>query len=694
MKRLLAGLVAIFGLALFAPHQAQAAVTCTAVSTTNSEYPYQGHAFYCGAATLTNGQTMAARVHGDGILGNELFRAGVTYYLFDTPAEYAQNFPVSGGNPTPAAGAYGVTKYDTTNVPIFSAVFQHNSSGTLNTHLEYTVNLQVADAGDFLLGYMSNGGVPLPVNARFSASTLFQAQANSDWTTFKQKTPCKTVATNHYQVFNTWADSSSVEATSTYHYICDGTNGTGSNLTSPYTGLTIDEVLEHAWPGIYTSGNCGGVACLTDNVVLNYQGLFQQELAWLMNGNDLSTARSISEVVSDPNGSQVGSTPIHSFQCTEYELRTIQSTAQLPLIADSNRPSGCPAPALQTNCIKRFNQLGYFPDGNVFECEGSGSFTLATSISAEINKLNHTSANTLLKTNLGKYHANIFVFPDQTTFSNVFTAAGITLNGQNITNQNAVTFPSGASLSTGQIWYTIINVSSSAGTNSAKQGFIALHELGHTIDFNIGQPSSTLNTNMQNDWLNIDYVTYPGSVRQPCWVKGQVPSGGSVAATYTGPLVGVVDPIAAGPFCTNGVLTSGLTAMTYAGKKNSYMLQSALDQTGEDKLTYQTDFGAHFGINPGVPFSAGWREHFAQSFAINAEADTGTTSDTMEVDKAIFNGYFSCTAGLGTTGAGSITLAKGYLWYIYNSQTVALPAACNAALPAGWQQITSVTSPR
>ena len=144
MKRTLLGVAcaALLGLFGLATSPAQAAVTCTQVNPSNSAYPFNTYSYYCGTATAANGSTMAQGVHNAGILGlGELARSGTKYYLFHSPAEYAQNFPASGGNPQPGSGEYGVTKFDTNNIPIFSAIFEQDSSGVVSPYISYHTGL-------------------------------------------------------------------------------------------------------------------------------------------------------------------------------------------------------------------------------------------------------------------------------------------------------------------------------------------------------------------------------------------------------------------------------------------------------------------------------------------------------------------------------------------------------------------------
>jgi len=90
------------------------------------------------------------------------------------------------------------------------------------------------------------------------------------------------------------------------------------------------------------------------------------------------------------------------------------------------------------------------------------------------------------------------------------------------------------------------------------------------------------------------------------------------------------------------------------------------------------------GSNPGVVQKAGWREWFAQAFAIQANAptginDVGGTSNLPALDNAVSLGYFGCTAGYTVTGG-----KAGWLHWVYLQQTQSLPTICTSALPTGW----------
>jgi hypothetical protein len=374
------------------------------------------------------------------------------------------------------------------------------------------------------------------------------------------------------------------------------------------------------------------------------------------------------------------------------------TNGRLPNKTDANRPAACPTPPKESSCIKRFNGLGYWPDGNVLECEGS-SATLATGIMSNLNSINHMAVSTPTKLAIGNMHAYVFVFPDAATFATVFDAASSRSAAQDLTGNNATTYPNGIS-QPNQVWYTVLNNSSpDIGSSAMKGAFIAMHEIGHTIDNNTGQPSHSatqvdFDKAVQNDWLDLDYETggYPFDPRQPCYVKGQVPAGGTTAATYTGPLVNTVDPLTGHQFCASGVLATG--EGIWASKKNHEILQQVVNfgrppnngSSTQYEMNRETNSGT-IGINNGVFVDTGWRELFAQSLAIEAKADITGTSNIPAIDNAVFNGYFGCTAGTGGTGAGSITLKKGWLWYVYNNQALALDASCTANLPAGWTEI-------
>jgi len=144
---------------------AQAAVGCNNVDN-QLGYPHGSFTKYCGMAGLSNGQTMLnaiSQTHGSA--SGEMPTAyngsqpGVVFYLFHTPAEYAQNFPASGGNPVPGTNDFGVTKFDSANRPVFSAIFEINSALKTNAFIGSTSDHEVGRSIDALMGYVMNGGV-------------------------------------------------------------------------------------------------------------------------------------------------------------------------------------------------------------------------------------------------------------------------------------------------------------------------------------------------------------------------------------------------------------------------------------------------------------------------------------------------------------------------------------------------------
>jgi hypothetical protein len=316
MKRYLLALCSVLGLAFIglSPTQAQAAVACTEVNSSNP-YPYNAFSWYCGTGTAANGSTMAATVAAStGFAQNELRRAGTTYYLFGTPAEYASNFPTG---PVPGPNDFGVTQFDNRERPVFSAIFQTNSAGLANPNFPYTTALQVSSALDYLWGYVMNGGIQPPINIKVSDSAAYKLQLNYDWTQFNLATKLPCTSSGSQGVFSSWASAASVPPV--YTYICNGTNGNGTALAAGFSG-TNGNVLNQAWPGVYTLSGSSNV---------NPAGVFQQNAAIIYAHRDDSTPRSMSIYI---EGTGQG-TP--SFQCSKYLVSYVAGNGKLPTIIDT-----------------------------------------------------------------------------------------------------------------------------------------------------------------------------------------------------------------------------------------------------------------------------------------------------------------------------------------------------------------------
>jgi hypothetical protein len=425
--------------------------------------------------------------------------------------------------------------------------------------------------------------------------------------------------------------------------------------------------LNKAWPAIYTTVN--GAA-----INLNYQGLFQQELAWLMNGNDLATPRSMSAYVSDPNGSQVGTTAVHSFQCTEYQLREIGLIGYLPPKVDANRPTACPVPSTETVCKKRFNQSGYFPDGNVFDCTPPA--TIGTSVLSNLSKLGGSSLNTSIKQRFNSpILSTVYLFDSQVNYETAFRNAGQAY--AELTGLSGGTYPYGPR------WYSIILAGSYAPKanpqmyNSAQVTFGAVHELGHALDDTFATQSSSLSAfdlAMQHDWLTLNYTSWTSSTtfvkRDPCALFNGV----------KGPLTNIVDPGTGVQFC-NGNTLEAKWNFGQAGSAYQVISDILLDPTVEGikghGFIYQ-NLPLLIGGNPGYNSLAGWREWHSDAFAIVSIPDTGATQKVNVAQTLVSNGFFQCTAGPSASNS----------WLFTEYNTAAQPGSPTCQTPlVGWTPI-------
>lgn len=672
----------LLGLAL--PHAAQAQAIappsgCSAYASPGV-WP-NGFTSFCAGATSSDQSTMQgaiAQMHGNGVYAME--KAGVAFFIFGTEAQYATAFPASKGYPTPASTDFGVTYFGPTggnNVPVFSAIFKKNSAGTTNPNIPNTSAFQAGRSLDAMLGYVNNGGVFVLPQINVSSTTTTPAQSNFnddltiDWgttTLFNGLSPCKT-AGNANGVFTGQKDP----RTGHGGFVCSGSTGDGMTLNSGYSG-TNEAILQTIWPTPFQTSTTRAPFLAEEIADTTLMG----------QSNTQATGLSTDYYFNPANTNQ--------FLCTQGYLTSVLWRGVLPTTAGSGCKTSWP---ISTSAVQLFDQtskfpgLGYFFDG-IIPSDG-----IASEIQQALDKLGTlggTVSAPAIQSKLKSFNSYLYLFSGQTTFSNAFTNAGLSTTNMTLTGVNAFTAPIGSGAS--QVWYTVINEGSSAGSSSTKQAYIAAHELGHTVDFNTGQPSHSANQAgfdlaMQNDWLSLDYATYPGTLREPCWVKGQVPQGGTQPATYTGPLVNLTDPYTSGAFCANGVLSS--TEQIWAGKKNSYIIDNIADYplTETREIRYQSNTPT-IGNTPGVTAQTGWREWFAQSFAIMAAADIGGASNVPVLDQVVKNGYFACTGGTGGLSTDGTTLTKGWLYWVYTQQTQSLPAACTAAMPNGWTEYQPV----
>jgi|694.fasta_scaffold23762_8 hypothetical protein len=659
---------------LLTPTSASATVVsvpCPKLNPTGTQYPDREFSLVC-SGTTTDAAKMRDAVPNQAF--NELARARLIYYYFATAQDYIDSVGVLGlgtAEPVIVNGnkVFAVTHFDADHKPVYTAAFGSNG-GTPSPDIKLRTQLEVGRAMDSLLGYVMQGGVVLKAYTPVSASSgpnLYKSQMTTDWGIVNGKVSCGTSG-----LFSGRKDSTGV-------YICDGGIGTGSglNASAGYTALTgcsstptvspcNQNVLKKAWPLVFTPNGTG-----------DYDKIFAEQYG----------PGSVDEVAPY----------IAQFRCSNSIQQALVNGPRIAIASDFPAGVACTVPAQQTYCYKRWNgapqTVGrYFPDGNVFDCMPQPA-SLASDVVSALYNLGKNggfpSTTKPVKVKLDSVRASVYVFSSQATMDAAFGNLG--LYDGSLTNINGFSFPQNG------VWYTVLNASSSANT-SAKQVFIATHELGHVLDNTIaGQPGqpvqpSSFNTTtgkgtgfdlpMQNDWITVNYTAYPGSLRQPCWVQGQIPQGGTTAATYTGPLVGVIDPLNNNQqVCTNGVLTAPVTGgPSWAGKKNSFILQTihAYQRVGELELYLQTSdkFIGKPGL--GMTVKQGWREFFAQAFATQAVADLLSTPNIQAFDKAIANGYFACTGGK----------VNSWLKQVYLDPTVdpvtVLPLSCFTALPANY----------
>jgi hypothetical protein len=160
----------------------------------------------------------------------------------------------------------------------------------------------------------------------------------------------------------------------------------------------------------------------------------------------------------------------------------------------------------------------------------------------------------------------------------------------------------------------------------------------------------------------------------------------------TGPLVGVIDPLTTRTYCLNGALdpttaarVDTVTGKTFANSPNSVIVNDSADQPSPNQFTREQSYQDSTKAlgNPGVVPKAGWREWFAQAFAIQANNPytnsnfqtvnpviAGSSNEVL-LDSMVTVGYFSCTGNQ----------VNGWLHYVYVQTPL---ATCTAAPPAGY----------
>jgi hypothetical protein len=649
---------ALFALATLAfagmtlPHAASAATVCGVVQQNPNSWPYTKE-YDCTSSdgspstsdANTNSEAISGQTHG--LAYEQLNQLQISSYIFEDPADF-KSYTAFTSQPTPDANAFGTVVLDANKMPTAIISFEKNGNGVATPSASYSAGRAVGHALDYTLGYVMNGGVITLPATPMSSSSIFASELAYDWSVLNAMSPC---TAGGQGVFNNKTDHNGA-------YICT-TSGSGATLSAGYSG-NVQNVLKTAWPGIYDT-NANIFAEIYGTTYIGSENTRDQYL------NQYFTCTNSLEILAS-NGGKISN-----------------STTSPPL------PSACPVPPIQTSCNQIFYgdpTNGYPSYGYIFDCSNPTTNT-ANGTAGMMTKLGGTSTTpNPIKANLVANHSYIYFFSSQSDFNNAFVnQAGFnygTRKAPSIANANAFTFPYG------KVWYTVMNTLSSAGSDYSKQAYIVSHELGHVTDFTTGQPSQSVATTpasspfdiaVQNDFLNLEwYNLSAGQVRKPCWVQGQVPSdssNGTTAAPYTGPLVGVTDPATITAqntqgyqFCNFGTMQS--TSINLWGSKTIPQIFQGIDgyNRGQDDLKFDTDSG-NLGFNPGIAYKTGWRELFAQAFAIQAKTDLNSTSNVPALDIAVLNGYFGCVAGLGSTGTSpsGIPFHSGWLHQVYTTST-------------------------
>jgi len=654
-------LVIVALLAALTP-QAARAQTCTLVQPTDVTYPWNV-SFACAPATQANGSAMATAASELPFTASYVaIQKQLPFYLFATPSAY-EDYDWGSNADVPSAGPndFGEVVRSTAGVPIAVAVFQQNADGKAPPSIGYATTQQLGHASDSNISYIMNGGVYLLPEALTSAASDFANQVTADWTALNKLTNCSTSGSG---IFNNRLDSSG-------NYICTS-GGSGGALSSTYVGKTNEQVLQAAWPAIYGSN----------------ADILAEELGVIASSNNF------------PNEDYYFQN--NNFACSQAMESYINSQGALPTSATLNARAGvtCAAVVKTTSCTPAWqasnaaNPPLYPSWGWIFNCStATPNNGFAANSALNFQKLGGSTTYNALQKQLAGYGDYIYFFDDQATFDSVFTAAGVAIGNFNISSDNADTAP------LNNVWYTIVRTSSSGAQNDQGVGssYILSHELGHVIDFNTGQPSSTANYNLalQHDWLFLDYTTWVSKTnytrKPPCTLQTET--------ALPGPLVGVTDPSTGNLYCSGGALAADESR--WANKNNSYvLLYAANEMTGEPpEEDYQDNTGTlGNNNNPEINAKAGWREYFAQSMAIMSANDVLggasniSASNIPSLDLVVQNGYFSCTAGTGRT-VGSVTQGKGWIYFVYNAQELDLVPSCSSSLPDGFSYMPVVNKP-
>jgi len=269
---------------------------------------------------------------------------------------------------------------------------------------------------------------------------------------------------------------------------------------------------------------------------------------------------------------------------------------------------------------------------------------------------------------------NEFVFTTSTDYVNAFNAAGVAIQ----TPQNG---DAGETYASQGAIYSVMfkTISGSTFTPPISQlQEIASHELGHGVDAILGfssqSASSGFDLAMRNDLLELDYIVVGTSDatstrRLPC----------NTTPAYTGPFVGITDPVDGTPFCTSGALTN---PARWGSKLNHQILRDG-SVTGSEGFFKYT--GVTFGDLP-YP-SSGWLEWYAQAFRDVSYLDTGGSGAQFVPNGVVLNKYLRCTAGTTQSNPSGI---DGWLSKVYQGQPIVLPAYCSGPIPLWFDGILAL----
>jgi hypothetical protein len=644
---------------------------CQIISgTSTSAWPDGNYSGNCAGSTYANdADSMISALNNIQAYAVEnLGKQGVQYFLFKSPASYKT--ALGSNAATVPAGAWSVTKFDSNNRPIHIAIFEQNSAGVLigNSPADgsgishYTVR-ESGRAVDTMLGYINyRGMIQLPYSSISTGSaTEFYAQVQADWTYVNSRSNCGTNG-----IFVGQTDPRNGD------YIC-ANNGQGPGLASGYSGSN-QAIITEMIPDVFTNSN----DIWSEEYAVRRSGAIQSLDIYL-----------------------IGFT--NYFNCSYQYQNIVEQEGRKPVNGDmsgtTDGGTACPNLTALTGgyCTQVFSQPGgsndhSYPEyGYIFYC-GTASENTANQMAINLGglgKLGGTVSNPHIKTTLWKQNSYVYLFQSPTEYKTITTDAGVyDAPLPTSPTPNAFTYPDEG------IWYSVVF----AGTSTASLlTDIATHELGHVDDFTSSTQQSAEHTPydfdnaMQNDWVRLDYSKV-GTTRADSTVQGPCAVGG--------PLIGAIDPATISDsnpdgslFCTG---TGGYTANDpFAGNNPNtgkpYLTHEILQDPRVDgqlvtiggkqypygDSLYQTDSPSLGSpVHVALP---GWREWFAQDFAIQAQSDTGATSDRPELYVIVKqNGYFACTA----------VATKGWLYSVYTGATVTMPTTCLAAnLPSWWTTI-------